>query len=108
MRRQPPRLRPWGGFSREALSSLLPYLSVALPGAAMICLDWWAFEALTLLAGLLPGELVRGRPSLPRCNGVRDMPVTVCVCGRQLHCWWGCCQVSWSGQNVTAWLYWCT
>jgi hypothetical protein len=55
--RQPPALRPWGGFSAAAaLSSLLPYLSVALPGAAMICLDWWAFEALTLLAGLLPGE----------------------------------------------------
>jgi hypothetical protein len=67
--RQPPRLHPWGGFSREALSSLLPYLSVALPGAAMICLDWWAFEALTLLAGLLPGELGLGcRMSLPCCT----------------------------------------
>lgn len=55
--RQPPQLRPWGGFSREALSQLRPYLSVALPGAAMLCLDWWAFEALTLLAGLLPGDL---------------------------------------------------
>ncbi|WIA21758.1 hypothetical protein OEZ85_000920 [Tetradesmus obliquus] len=52
--RQPLQLRPWGGFSREALSQLRPYLSVALPGAAMLCLDWWAFEALTLLAGLLP------------------------------------------------------
>lgn len=32
---------------------LWPVLRIALPGAAMLCAEWWAFEILTLLAGLL-------------------------------------------------------
>eukprot|EP00775_Hariotina_reticulata_P001640 gene1640-1982_t len=55
---QPRELRPWAGLSAKAMSSWGPYLSVALPSMVMICLDWWAFEALTLLAGLLPDAIV--------------------------------------------------
>ncbi|KAF8059751.1 DTX52 [Scenedesmus sp. PABB004] len=53
--RQPPGLKPWAGLSpASALAGWGPYLALALPCMAMMVLDWWAFEALTLLAGLLP------------------------------------------------------
>eukprot|EP00879_Flechtneria_rotunda_P019601 GHRR01020594.1.p1 GENE.GHRR01020594.1~~GHRR01020594.1.p1 ORF type:complete len:397 (+),score=83.25 GHRR01020594.1:1177-2367(+) len=52
--RQPQDLKPWTGLSKDSLSAWPSYLSVAIPACAMICLEWWAFEALTLLAGLLP------------------------------------------------------
>ncbi|CAK7344217.1 unnamed protein product [Dovyalis caffra] len=35
-------------------SSVKEFLLIAFPSAAMICLEWWTFELLLLLAGLLP------------------------------------------------------
>jgi MATE family multidrug resistance protein len=45
--------RVWTGWSREAFKQLWPYLKLALPGAAHICLEWWGFEVLMLLTGQL-------------------------------------------------------
>ncbi|CAL4924541.1 unnamed protein product [Urochloa decumbens] len=44
----------WNGFSREAFKDLCRFTELALPSAAMICLEWWSFEVLVLLSGLLP------------------------------------------------------
>ena len=30
------------------------YLSIALPGLAALCLEWWTFEVIVMLAGVLP------------------------------------------------------
>ncbi len=38
---------------RELFSGWGEYLSIAIPGATMICLEWWAFEAINLLCGKL-------------------------------------------------------
>eukprot|EP00877_Chromochloris_zofingiensis_P009804 jgi/Chrzof1/5077/Cz15g10270.t1 len=57
-RLQPDDKKPWTGISRYSLSNWGAYLAVAVPSLAMICLDWWAFEGLTLLAGLLPNATV--------------------------------------------------
>ncbi|XP_030931397.1 protein DETOXIFICATION 19-like [Quercus lobata] len=43
----------WGGFSLESFQYILPSLKLALLSAAMVCLEYWAFEILVLLAGLL-------------------------------------------------------
>lgn len=43
----------WEGFSLESFRYILPNLKLALPSAAMVCLEYWAFEVLVLLAGLL-------------------------------------------------------
>ncbi|KAJ0046108.1 hypothetical protein Pint_04602 [Pistacia integerrima] len=48
----------WKGFSRESFSSILPNLKLALPSAAMVCLEYWAFEILVILAGLMPNSEV--------------------------------------------------
>ncbi|KAL8171904.1 LOW QUALITY PROTEIN: hypothetical protein V2J09_023708 [Rumex salicifolius] len=43
----------WKGFSSESFKHLFTNLKLALPSAAMVCLEYWAFEILVLLAGLL-------------------------------------------------------
>ncbi|GMN65714.1 hypothetical protein TIFTF001_034808 [Ficus carica] len=44
----------WTGFSKEAFRNVLTFLRLAVPSAAMICLEFWSFEMMVLLSGLLP------------------------------------------------------
>ncbi|CAN6244023.1 unnamed protein product [Urochloa humidicola] len=44
----------WTGFSREAFHGIPGFLKLAVPSAAMVCMEWWSFELLVLLSGLLP------------------------------------------------------
>ncbi|KAL1320587.1 hypothetical protein AAHE18_14G066400 [Arachis hypogaea] len=44
----------WKGFSTQSFHYVLPSLKLALPSAAMVCLEYWAFEVLVFLAGLMP------------------------------------------------------
>ncbi|KAG0517695.1 hypothetical protein BDA96_09G111400 [Sorghum bicolor] len=44
----------WNGFSWEAFKDLWRFTELAWPSAIMICLEWWSFEVLVLLSGLLP------------------------------------------------------
>ncbi|KAM7250013.1 hypothetical protein ACFE04_021896 [Oxalis oulophora] len=46
--------RTWEGFSMESLSYVGTNFKLALPSAAMVCLEYWAFEILVFLAGLMP------------------------------------------------------
>ncbi|KAK8503618.1 hypothetical protein V6N12_024790 [Hibiscus sabdariffa] len=46
----------WEGLSSESFRHILTFLKVALPSAAMHCLEDWAFELLVLLAGLMPNS----------------------------------------------------
>ncbi|MCO5603639.1 hypothetical protein L7F22_057790 [Adiantum nelumboides] len=40
--------------SRQSLKYMGSFLKLALPSAAMLCLEWWCYEILVLLSGLLP------------------------------------------------------
>ncbi|XP_058769457.1 protein DETOXIFICATION 16-like isoform X2 [Vicia villosa] len=44
----------WIGVSKEALNDVLSFLKLALASAVMICLEYWSFEMVVLLSGLLP------------------------------------------------------
>ncbi|XBI03973.1 hypothetical protein VPH35_132327 [Triticum aestivum] len=46
--------RTWTGFSMEAFKDLHQFAELAVPSAMMVCLEWWTFELLVLLSGLLP------------------------------------------------------
>ncbi|CAA6671403.1 unnamed protein product [Spirodela intermedia] len=46
--------RTWTGFSKEALHDTVNFVRLAAPSAAMICLEYWSFEMVVLLSGLLP------------------------------------------------------
>ncbi|KAM6584718.1 hypothetical protein CsatB_011720 [Cannabis sativa] len=48
----------WQGFSLESFSYILTNLKLAIPSAAMVCLEYWAFEILVFLAGLMPNSEV--------------------------------------------------
>ena len=40
-------------YSCEALFGWKEYLKVSLPATVMMCAEWWAFDVLTFLAGIL-------------------------------------------------------
>ncbi|KAL6007399.1 hypothetical protein ACLOJK_032896 [Asimina triloba] len=46
--------KTWTGFSKEAWHDILNFVRLAIPSAVMVCLEFWAFELLVLLSGLLP------------------------------------------------------
>ncbi|XP_031110341.1 protein DETOXIFICATION 14-like isoform X2 [Ipomoea triloba] len=41
-------------FSTEVYSSIWEFVRLAIPSASMICLEWWTYEIVILLSGLLP------------------------------------------------------
>ncbi|KAK3036530.1 hypothetical protein RJ639_030971, partial [Escallonia herrerae] len=41
-------------FSKEVIPSMREFFHFAVPSAAMVCLEWWSFEIVILLSGLLP------------------------------------------------------
>nr|GMD92481.1 protein DETOXIFICATION 18-like [Ipomoea batatas] len=46
----------WTGFSFESFDHIYKTLKLALPSAAMVCLEYCAFEILVLLAGIMPNS----------------------------------------------------
>lgn len=48
----------WQGFSLESMKYVLENMKLAVPSAAMVCLEYWAFEILVFLAGLMPNSEV--------------------------------------------------
>ncbi|XP_042434460.1 protein DETOXIFICATION 16-like [Zingiber officinale] len=44
----------WTGFSKESLKDAFDFLRLAVPSAFMVCLEYWSFEMVVLLSGLLP------------------------------------------------------
>ncbi|GJN19610.1 hypothetical protein PR202_gb06904 [Eleusine coracana subsp. coracana] len=54
VRLSPSCKRSWTGFSREAFRGIPDFLKLAVPSALMVCMEWWSFELLVLLSGLLP------------------------------------------------------
>ncbi|KAJ6793452.1 protein DETOXIFICATION 16-like [Iris pallida] len=48
----------WTGFSREAFHDILDFLRLAVPSTFMICLEYWSFEMVVLLSGLLPNPML--------------------------------------------------
>ncbi|KAF6136453.1 hypothetical protein GIB67_035012 [Kingdonia uniflora] len=46
----------WEGLSMESFRHVIPNMKLAIPSAVMVCLEYWAFELLVLLAGLMPNS----------------------------------------------------
>lgn len=44
----------WTGFSRAAFHDLRSLFTLAIPSAIMVCFEYWSFELLVILSGLLP------------------------------------------------------
>ncbi|KAM7277495.1 hypothetical protein ACFE04_019361 [Oxalis oulophora] len=50
----PACMETWTGFTKEAFHELLIFIKLAVPSAFMICLEYWSFDMVVLLSGLLP------------------------------------------------------
>jgi len=49
----------WDGIHlKDAFEGIPQFLALGIPGAAQLCFEWWAFEVLALLCGLLPLAVV--------------------------------------------------
>ncbi|KAI3759428.1 hypothetical protein L6452_07237 [Arctium lappa] len=46
--------RTWVGFSKEGVDDLAGFLDLGIPSALMVCLEYWSYEFLVLLSGILP------------------------------------------------------
>lgn len=46
--------KTWTGLSKQALHDIPNFLKLAVPSATMICFEYWTFEMIVLLSGLLP------------------------------------------------------
>jgi len=40
-------------ISRESFRGWISYLKLSLPATVMLCAEWWAFEAMVIMAGAL-------------------------------------------------------
>mmetsp|Transcript_27092 Transcript_27092/g.73205 ORF Transcript_27092/g.73205 Transcript_27092/m.73205 type:complete len:544 (+) Transcript_27092:144-1775(+) len=53
MKRFDPEKATWSGWAfKAAVTRWCPYLRIALPSCAMICLNWWCYEVMVIIAGL--------------------------------------------------------
>ena len=43
----------WFWPDKNTYNDLLPYLKLAIPGALMLCAEWWTFEILVFISGYL-------------------------------------------------------
>ncbi|XP_058754823.1 protein DETOXIFICATION 19-like isoform X2 [Vicia villosa] len=50
--------KTWRGFTMQSFHYLFTNMKLALPSAAMVCLEYWAFEIMVFLAGLLPNSQI--------------------------------------------------
>lgn len=49
----------WTGFEyRKAFEGVHEFLVLGIPGMLQLCFEWWAFEIIALLAGILPQDPV--------------------------------------------------
>ncbi|XP_024538637.1 protein DETOXIFICATION 16 [Selaginella moellendorffii] len=46
--------KTWTTFSAEAFQDFRGFFRLAIPSAVMICFEYWSFETLVLLSGILP------------------------------------------------------
>ncbi|KAL3699124.1 hypothetical protein R1sor_017146 [Riccia sorocarpa] len=46
--------RSWPAWSMASFQAWGPFMKLAVPACVMTCLEWWCYETMTLLTGLLP------------------------------------------------------
>lgn len=48
--------KTWIKPDRRALQNICGYLKIGIPGACMLCFEWWCFELLAIFSGLISVE----------------------------------------------------
>jgi len=53
---------------QKVLSDWKPFIKLAIPSALMICLDWWAYEIMNVMAGILGADELSANVALVQIN----------------------------------------
>ncbi|URE18271.1 Multidrug and toxin extrusion protein [Musa troglodytarum] len=73
----------WRGWSRAALRGLSPVLRLALPSCVGVCLEWWWYEIMTVLAGYLPDPTAAVGATaglIPATTLMHPVPMALAAC----------------------------
>ena len=69
----------WGGWHlAAALKGLPEFFSLGIPGALQLCFEYWAFECLALISGLLPNAVL--------AIGANAILLNSTFCCKQVYC----------------------
>lgn len=63
----------WGGWDFKEMFDFRQiglFLSLGLPGVVMLCSEWWCFEVVALLAGLLGDEYLAAQTIILNTTGL--------------------------------------
>ncbi|XP_069390155.1 multidrug and toxin extrusion protein 1 [Paralichthys olivaceus] len=72
----------WAGWSKQCLLDWRPYIHLAVPGTIMLCVEWWAYEIGSFLAGLISDvELDAQSVVYELANVVYQFPLGFSVAG---------------------------
>lgn len=66
----------WKGFSREAFSSLWPFIKLSMASGVMLCLEIWYYRVLILLTGHL-NDAETALDSLSICMNINGLEVMI-------------------------------
>jgi len=68
----------WTGFQpKNAFLGVRLFLSLGIPGMLQLCFDWWAFEIVTLLCGILPKDPILAIGANAICRSLLSMSYRV-------------------------------
>ncbi|XP_071992352.1 multidrug and toxin extrusion protein 2-like isoform X2 [Engystomops pustulosus] len=57
-------VQTWGGWTKDCLQEWGQFMNLALPGALMMCIEWWSFEIGGVLAGLISVVQLGGQAAM--------------------------------------------
>lgn len=66
----------WGGWSLREMfdfQQIVIFLNLGIPGVLMMCSEWWAFEVVALVAGLLGDEYLAAQTIMLNTGGLTYM-----------------------------------
>lgn len=72
--RQPEFRRCWHGFTWEAWTNWGPFLKLAFPSCALQCVEWWSWDVLSFISGLI-SELAQATQAV--APGIADLQYSV-------------------------------
>eukprot|EP00667_Euglena_gracilis_P007103 EG_transcript_7180 len=76
----PDPYRCWGGFTMAAFEGWVPFLKLGVGGTAQMCFEWWAFEVLVALSGVMgPTALAATSIAMQMSTVAYNVPLGVCI-----------------------------
>ena len=63
----------WFLPNKETFRNIGAFMALAIPGTAMICLEWWCFEIMILMAGYIGVDITAAQIIVYNINSILFM-----------------------------------